>query len=323
MNRRLLRTKLGLGLSVLVVLAGTPAAVLSLGGAAPVALRVAAGCCVVALLVAAALYRSFSVAIRTHAEETDAVARELAAAADSAREAEAASSATLQQEAASVSQANDRLSAAVALIQQHAEQAQQTTALANTAHETADRGVRELQAIGEAIEALNQSSGEISKILQTIDAIAFQTNLLALNAAVEAARAGEAGAGFSVVADEVRRLAKDASEAAHQTAGKVDETVNWISQCEMLKLALIETLQDVANKAQELDTAVADISRGSREQSESVREVNAAISELNRRLQSLTDTSPANATLPARPQLSARVSRPRTASPVLERAAHC
>ena len=73
--------------------------------------------------------------------------------------------------------------------------------------------------VSEAIRSLGEKSGQIGGIVETITGIAAQTNLLALNAAIEAARAGEHGRGFAVVAEEVRHLAEESQEAAATIAG--------------------------------------------------------------------------------------------------------
>lgn len=195
-----------------------------------------------------------------------------------------ASEESARRETGEIERASASLSNTAALIKRNAEQTEHANSLAGETHEAADRGVRSLEAIGAGIEELNRSTGEITKILRTIDTIALQTNMLALNAAVEAARAGEAGAGFSIVAEEVRRLAQETANAARESSGKVDDTVNWISQCELLKTELVSTLGDVAEKARELATVVGDVSRTSHEQTDSVLQVNETVSKINAHL---------------------------------------
>ena len=128
-----------------------------------------------------------------------------------------------QRQAAAVQEALAQLHALAAAAREGAEAARTGRGSAEAADTSAERGKARMGALVEAVSAMRDASRETTRILRTIDEIAFQTNLLALNAAVEAARAGDAGRGFAVVADEVRALALRAAQAAEQTRGLVDE----------------------------------------------------------------------------------------------------
>lgn len=113
-----------------------------------------------------------------------------------------------------------------------AETVEQAKSAADSAMEACESAIRGGEVTNEAIEAMSgieNSSNEISKIVDLIDDVSFQTNLLALNAGVEAARAGEAGKGFMVVAAEVRQLAQSTSEAAMGIKKLIQDSTDQVS----------------------------------------------------------------------------------------------
>lgn len=159
---------------------------------------------------------------------------------------------------------------------------------ANAANEKAKQasvGAKEGGAVvSEAMSAMSRienSSGEIVKIIQVIDDIAFQTNMLALNAAVEAARAGEAGKGFAVVAAEVRTLAQSTANAASDVKQLIGVSKKHVSSGTHLVNATGEALQEIMQKASDADTIVAAINDAILQQADSLAEVTRFMSELD------------------------------------------
>jgi methyl-accepting chemotaxis protein/methyl-accepting chemotaxis protein-1 (serine sensor receptor) len=131
-----------------------------------------------------------------------------------------------------------------------------------------------------AMNEINEQSGKISKIIKTIDEIAFQTNILALNAAVEAARAGEAGMGFAVVADEVRNLAQRAAQAAKDTASLIEESITKSGDGKAKVDQVAAAIQALTAEAATIKTLVDEVNLGSQEQSRGIDQIVKAISQM-------------------------------------------
>jgi len=153
------------------------------------------------------------------------------------------------------------------------------------ANQVVQRANASMDQLIHSMKDISKASEETSKIIKTIDEIAFQTNLLALNAAVEAARAGEAGAGFAVVADEVRNLAMRAAEAAKNTAELIEGTGKKVSDGSRLVTTTNEEFAKVAQSAAKVGDLIGEISEASKEQSNGIEQVNIAITEMDKVVQ--------------------------------------
>jgi methyl-accepting chemotaxis protein len=138
-----------------------------------------------------------------------------------------------------------------------------------------------------AMEAVRKSTAEVGAIMRSLDDIAFQTNILALNASIEAARAGEAGAGFAVVAGEVRRLAGHASEQSHRTAAHVESMRRMIEEGERASRRTGEDLQHVVAQAEKVDGRLRDILKESSSLAQQSAQIAEAAKEQNDQIESV------------------------------------
>ncbi len=250
------------------------------------------------------------------AAQTQSAAHEVASASQSLAEGASEQAASLEETSASLEEI-------AAMTKRNADNAASSHTLSNQARESAVTGLERISemgrtlttvksAVGEmetAVGDMQSSSQEIAKIIKTIDEIAFQTNLLALNAAVEAARAGEAGAGFAVVADEVRSLAQRSAQAAKDTSEKIEAAVKRSALGGAASQKVVSSLGEIENNAhnleqvfngivrqvKSLDDVIAEIATATKEQSQGISEVNAAVSQMDKVTQSNASAAEENA----------------------------
>jgi len=186
------------------------------------------------------------------------------------------------QQAASLEETSSSLEEFASMTQHNSDHARQANDLAREARTAAESGAGDMSQLGTAMEGIKASSGDIKKIVKTIDEIAFQTNILALNAAVEAARAGEAGAGFAVVAEEVRNLAQRSAKAAKETAAMVEGAIAKTELGATLSAKVGRSLQEIVTKIRRVDELVAEVASASSEQSQGVKQINTAVAEMDK-----------------------------------------
>ena len=184
------------------------------------------------------------------------------------------------EQAASIQELSSSITEIADKTKKNTDLAEKAAALANSIKESAEKGSGHMDAMMSAVNEINDASGSISKVIKVIDDIAFQTNILALNAAVEAARAGQHGKGFAVVAEEVRSLAAKSAEAAKDTGGLIENTIEKANLGVRIAGETSESLSEIVSGINESTRLVEEIARSSEEQSMGIKQVNVGIDQV-------------------------------------------
>ncbi|MFH1035435.1 MAG: methyl-accepting chemotaxis protein [Pseudomonadota bacterium] len=189
-------------------------------------------------------------------------------------------------QAAGVEETASSMEEMASMIHQNDNHAQEAKSLMDQTNDLLQRAREAMRQLSGSMSETSTASDSVGKIIKTIQEVAFQTNLLALNAAVEAARAGEAGAGFAVVAEEVRNLAQRTAQAAQDTDRLINDIVLKIKQGGQLLENTDAQYREVATHLGKVGGLVVEIAQASHEQAQGIEQVNKAMANVDQVTQS-------------------------------------
>ncbi len=208
------------------------------------------------------------------AKQVATASKQVSAGSQSLAQGTSSQAASLEETSASLVEMSD-------MTKKNADNAQQTQVLMQKANVIVDEANAAMNKLTHSMSEISQASEETANIIKTIDAISFQTNLLALNAAVEAARAGEAGAGFAVVANEVKNLAMRTAEATKTTANLIENTTQKVRDGALLVQNANTAFSQVVESSGTVKKLVGEITDASKEQAQRIEQINIAVTKMN------------------------------------------
>lgn len=195
------------------------------------------------------------------------------------------------EQAASLEETSSSLEEMSSMTKQNAAHAGEARSIMQEARTVVEEVGGHMEEMAQAIDEITRSSEETGKIIKSIDEIAFQTNLLALNAAVEAARAGEAGAGFAVVAEEVRNLAMRAADSAKNTSDLIEKTIKAVHNGNQLTHQTQDAFKENVRLSTNIAQLIDEIATASDEQAQGISQINIAMAEMDKVVQRTAATA--------------------------------